>query len=140
MLFAERARAVHPDFLLNKDTLAPVASICARLDGLPLAIELISAQMRLHSPQSLLERLNDEFILSAEGNRNVPTRQISLSHAIGWSYDSLTPDEQRFFAYLSIFSGGFTLSAAEAIFSQQFTGKAVSGLIASPRTFIRFIR
>ncbi|HLO17375.1 MAG TPA: hypothetical protein VK206_21255, partial [Anaerolineales bacterium] len=131
MLFTERARAVRSDFLLNTDTIPPVASICAHLDGLPLAIELISAQMRLHSPQSLLERLNDQFILSAEGNRNAPARQISLSHAIGWSYDSLAPDEQKLFAFLSVFSGGFTLSSAEAIFSGHITGKSISYIIAS---------
>jgi predicted ATPase/DNA-binding XRE family transcriptional regulator len=131
MLFAERAHAVRSDFTLNTDNLGPVASICARLDGLPLAIELISAQLRLHSPQSLLERLSNQLVLSTEGARNAPARQTSLSHAIDWSYDSLTPDEQRLFTYLSACSGGFTLSTAEAIFSQHFTETSISDLITS---------
>ena len=131
VLFAERARAVHSNFTLDTNNLQSVVSICARLDGLPLAIELIAAQMRLHSAQSLLERLNDQFILSTEGVRDAPSRQISLRYAIGWSYKSLTPDEQRLFANLSVFSGGFTLSAVEGIFSSYFAEISISALITS---------
>ncbi len=130
-LFAERARAVLSDFTLTNENLQAVSSICTKLDGLPLAIELIAAQMRMYSPQSLLQRLNDRFILSVQGAREVPARQISLGHAIGWSYDSLTPDEQRLFAYLSVFSGGFTLSAVETIFSERFAETSVSGLLTT---------
>jgi predicted ATPase/transcriptional regulator with XRE-family HTH domain len=130
-LFTERARAVQSDFALTAENIKTVSTICAQLDGLPLVIELIAAQLRLLSPQSLLERLNDRFILSAEGMRNASARQISLSQAIGWSYDSLTPDEQKLFAYLSVFSRRFTLPVAESIFSRHFAVKSVSDLIAS---------
>ena len=130
-LFTERARTVQSDFALTAENIKTVSTICAQLDGLPLVIELIAAQLRLLSPQSLLERLNDRFILSAEGARNASARQISLRQAIGWSYDSLTPDEQKLFAYLSVFSRGFTLPAAESIFSRHFAVKSVSDLVAS---------
>ncbi len=131
ILFAERARAVRSDFVLTTDNLRSVARICARLDGLPLAIELIAAQMRLHSPQSLLEHLSDKFILSAQGARMDSSHQTSLNQAIGWSYGSLTPEEQRLFAYLSMFAGGFTIPTVEKIFLQQFPTQPVSDLITS---------
>jgi non-specific serine/threonine protein kinase len=130
-LFTERARAVQADFALTAENIKTISTICAQLDGLPLVIELIAAQLRMLSPQSLLERLNDRFILSAEGARNASARQISLRQAIGWSYDSLTPDEKKLFAYLSVFSGGFTLPAAESVFSRHFAVKPVSDLVAS---------
>lgn len=130
-LFTERARAVRSDFILTPDNIPTVIDICRYLDGLPLAIELIAAQMRFLSPQALLERLNEKFVLSAEGMRTAPSRQISLNHAFNWSYDSLTPDEQKLFAGLSVFSGGFTLEAAEAIFSGTVMKKSVSDLVAS---------
>jgi len=130
-LFAERARAVRSDFVLTAENIQTVVEICAFLDGLPLAIELIAAQMRIHSPQALSERLNEKFVLSAEGARTAPSRQISLSHAVYWSYDSLTPDEQKLFAGLSVFSGGFTLEAAEAIFSETVLERSVSDLVVS---------
>lgn len=129
-LFAERARAVRSDFMLDADNIQTVSSICAQLDGLPLAIELIAARIRLMSPQTLLERLNDQFILSANGMRADSTRQKTLENAIGWSYALLSPDEQRLFIYLSIFSGGFTLDAAESMFSEMFINKPVRDLIA----------
>jgi len=131
VLFTERARAVQKDFTLTEENIKTVSSICAHLDGLPLAIELIAAQIRMYSPQSLLQRLNDRFVLSAQGARTVPSRQMSLSRAISWSFDSLTPDEQRLLAYLSVFSGGFILAAAEAIFSAHFAKTSVSDLVAS---------
>ena len=130
-LFVDRARAVRKDFTLTPENIKIISSICAKLDGLPLAIELIAAQIRMYSPQSLLQKLNDRFVLSAQGARTVPSRQMSLSHAISWSFDSLTLDEQRLFVYLSVFSGGFTLSVAEIIFSERFTETTVSGLVAS---------
>ncbi len=129
-LFTERARAVRSDFVLNVDNIQTVSSICAQLDGLPLAIELIAARIRLMSPQTLLERLNDQFILSANGMRADSIRQKTLENAIGWSYDLLSPDEQKLFIHLSIFSGGFTLDAVESMFSKLFTNKPVRDLIA----------
>ncbi len=130
-LFAERARAVRSDFALNAGNIQAVASICTQLDGLPLAIELIAARIRFMSPQTLLEHLNDQFVLSANGMRADSARQKTLHHAIGWSYALLPPEEQKLFAYLSCFAGGFTLEAAEAIFSQNFTDRSMIDLIAS---------
>jgi predicted ATPase/transcriptional regulator with XRE-family HTH domain len=130
-LFAERARAVHPDFALNTGNIQAVSSICAQLDGLPLAIELIAARLRLMSPQALLERWNSQFIVSADGTRARPDRQKTLNHAILWSYDLLSEDEQFLFAHLSVFSGGFTLSTAESIFSRKIPDKSVPDLITS---------
>ncbi len=130
-LFAERARAVRPDFFLNAKNIKTVSIICAQLDGLPLAIELIAARMRLMSPQALLERLNNQFILSADGMRASSPRQKTLNDAIGWSYNLLSAEEQKLFVYLSVFSGGFTLEAAESIFWGMFAAKSVSNLVTS---------
>ncbi len=130
-LFAERARAVRTDFALDINNFATVSSICIHLDGLPLAIELIAARIRLMSPQILLERLNDQFILSADGMRAVSARHKTLNNAIRWSYNLLLTEEQNLFARLSVFSGGFTLNAAEAIFSRTVIKKSVSDLITS---------
>ena len=129
-LFAERARTARPDFKLGADNLRAVISICTQLDGLPLAIELIAARIRLMSPQMLLERMTSQFVLSADGMRSVSDRQKTLNNAIGWSYNFLLPEEQKMFIGLSVFSGGFTLEAAEAVFSNVFTGKPVSDLVA----------
>jgi predicted ATPase/DNA-binding XRE family transcriptional regulator len=130
-LFAERARAVRSDFALDEDNIQPVTAICAHLDGLPLAIELMAARMRLMTPQSLLEHLNHEFVLSADGMRTSSPRQKTLNDAIAWSYNLLSDEEQRLFAFLSVFSGGFTLEAAQEIFSKLFTDMSVSALVAS---------
>ena len=130
-LFAERARAVRPDFTLNTDNIQAVVNICNQLDRLPLAIELIAARIRLMSPQVLLERLSSPFTLYADGIRAVSTRQKSLYGAIAWSYDLLSEEEQKLFAYLSIFSGGFALEAVENIFSRTITNKPIFDLIAS---------
>jgi predicted ATPase/class 3 adenylate cyclase/DNA-binding XRE family transcriptional regulator len=131
MLFTERARAVRSDFTLTKDNLQLVTSICMKLDGLPLAIELIAARIRLMSPQALLERLSGQFILTADGMRSTSERQKTLNNAIRWSYNLLPPEEQKLFTYLSVFSGGFTLEAAEAMFSQKAFGKPLDTLMAS---------
>ena len=114
-LFAERARAVRFDFTLNAEDAMVVAEICTRLDGLPLAIELIAARVRLMSPQELLSRMDDRFTLYADGRRALPARQKTLHNAIAWSYDLLTPEEQKLFAYLGVFAGGFSLEAAKQV-------------------------
>ena len=129
-LFAERARTVRFDFALNANNIQTIVAICAYLDGLPLAIELIAARMRLMSPESLLARLNDQFILYANGMRAASARQKTLNDAIDWSYGLLAPEEQKLFAYLSVFSGGFTLDAVESMFSRKVTEKPLSTLIA----------
>jgi predicted ATPase/DNA-binding XRE family transcriptional regulator len=129
-LFSERARAVRSDFALNPENIQSIASICAQLDGLPLAIELIAARIRLMSPQSLLERMSGHFVLTADGMRLASGRQKTLRNAIDWSYNLLPLEEQKLFVYLSVFSGGFTLAAAEAIFSRSITEKSVPELLA----------
>ncbi|MGZ9235637.1 MAG: ATP-binding protein, partial [Anaerolineales bacterium] len=129
-LFAERARAVRSDFSLNTDNLETVAKICARLDGLPLVIELIAARMRLMSPQALLDRLSGQFVLTADGMRAASERQKTLHNAIDWSYNLLPPEEQRLFSYLSVFSGGFGLDEVEAMFARKVAEKPLPNLVA----------
>lgn len=129
-LFTERARAVRPDFVLNSENIQTVSTICFHLDGLPLAIELMAARMRLMTPQALLEHLNGQFVLAADGMRASSARQKTLNDAIAWSNNLLSKKEQNLFAYLSVFSGAFTLDMAEKILSRPATGK-VSDLITS---------
>ena len=128
-LFVERARAVRPDFRLTADNVQTIAAICAHLDGLPLVIELIAARMRLMSPQALLDRLSAQFVLTADGMRAPSERQKTLRNAIDWSYKLLSAQEQKLFVYLSVFSGGFALDDAEAIFGRTITEKSVPELL-----------
>lgn len=130
-LFVERARAARPDFKLTPENLPAVTAICVQLDGLPLAIELLATRIRWMSPQELLEKMSGSFTLSADGMRATSARQKSLGNAIGWSYHSLPPEEQKLFAGLSVFSNGFTREAADAVFSGSFPDKAVSDLVHS---------
>jgi predicted ATPase/DNA-binding CsgD family transcriptional regulator/Tfp pilus assembly protein PilF len=115
MLFLERARAVIPGFRLTEDSARTIAAICTRLDGLPLAIELAAARMKLLTPSALLARLDRSLALLTTGSRDAPARHRTLRAAIDWSHDLLAPDEQRLFARLAVFVGGHMLEAAEAI-------------------------
>lgn len=130
-LFAERARAVRSDFTLDHTNIQVVAALCTQLGGLPLAIELIAARIRVMTPQTLLSKLTDQFMLSADGMRAVPARQKTLFNAISWSYDFLSPDEQKMFACLAIFAGGFTFAAAERVLGEPFAGRSVTDLITA---------
>ncbi|HLJ67820.1 MAG TPA: tetratricopeptide repeat protein [Chloroflexota bacterium] len=112
--FSERARASRPGFELNPENAHDVAEICLRLDGLPLALELAAARIRLFPPKALAHRLGQRFDLLTGGARDVPARQQTLRDAIDWSYRLLTSAEQTLFARLSVFRGGCTLEAIEA--------------------------
>jgi predicted ATPase/DNA-binding CsgD family transcriptional regulator len=113
--FVERAKAVKPDFRLGPENAAVVAEICARLDGLPLSIQLAAARTKLLSPRAILERLQRRLRLLKGGTRDAPARQKTLRDAIGWSYGLLGADEQLIFRRLSVFAGGCTVEAAEAV-------------------------
>jgi predicted ATPase len=114
-LFVQRAVAVKPDFELNRENASAVTEICARLDGLPLAIELAAARVKVLSPSSMLTRLASRLQLLTGGSRDMPQRQQTLRAAIDWSYDLLSPAEQKLFRRLSVFVGGCTLEGAEAV-------------------------
>ena len=114
-LFVERARAVKPDFALTKENASAVAAICARLDGLPLAIELAAARIKLLSPSAMLTRLEGSLNLLTGGARDLPMRQQTLRRTVHWSYSLLNPAEQTLFSRLSVFTGGCTLEAVEAV-------------------------
>jgi predicted ATPase/class 3 adenylate cyclase len=113
-LFRERAEAIKPDFRLNGDA-TTVGEICRRLDGLPLAIELAAARAKVLSPMALLERLEQRLPMLSVGARDLPDRQRTLRDTIAWSYELLDEGEQRLFARLALFVGGFTLAAAEQV-------------------------
>ncbi|HEX6312802.1 MAG TPA: DUF4062 domain-containing protein [Acidimicrobiia bacterium] len=114
-LFLERSRAVAAGLELTADTADAVAEICRRLEGIPLAIELAAARTKLLSPTELLERLTDRLSVLVGGGPDVPERQRTLRATIDWSYDLLTDDERALLARLGVFTGGWTVEAAEAV-------------------------
>ena len=114
-LFVERARLVTPDFALTPENAPSVAEVCRRLDGLPLAIELAAARVRLLRVEQIVARLNDRFRLLTGGSRTTLPRQQTLRAALDWSHDLLSPPEQTLLRRLSVFAGGFTLEAVEGV-------------------------
>ncbi len=114
-LFVQRAAAARPDFELNRENAGAVAEICARLDGLPLAIELAAARVKVLSPSSMLTRLASRLHLLTGGSRDLPQRQQTLRAAIDWGYDLLSAAEQKLFRRLSVFVGGCDLESVEAV-------------------------
>ncbi|TMD40688.1 MAG: adenylate/guanylate cyclase domain-containing protein [Chloroflexi bacterium] len=130
-LFTERALAVQPRFRITSENAQAVAEITGRLDGLPLAIELAATRVKVLTPQQMLPRLERGLSLLASGGRTLPERQRTLRGTIAWSYDLLEKPEQSLFRRLSVFSGGWTLEAAEAVAEpERLELDAVDGLSA----------
>ncbi len=127
-LFLERAQAVNPDFTLTESNAHTIAAICSRLDGLPLALELISARTKLLPPSALLERLGGRLLLQSDGLRDLEPRQRTLNAAIDWSYQLLGADEQKLFRRLGVFVGGWTLEAAETVCAENLKLNILDGL------------
>ncbi|MDQ3856348.1 MAG: hypothetical protein M3281_08165, partial [Chloroflexota bacterium] len=127
-LFVQAARSARPDFELTAANSGAVAAICERLDGLPLAIELAAARIRLFSPEALLERLANRLEVLGGRSRDLPVRQHTLRQTFDWSYDLLAPAERGLLAALGVFAGGFTPEAAEAVRSDDQPGVALRGL------------
>ena len=114
-LLTQRAQAVQPGFAVTSENATTVVAICAALDGLPLALELAAARMKLLTPEGLLERLHGRLDLLTARARDVPERQRTIRAAIDWSYDLVEPRERELFARLSVFPGDFPIEAVEAI-------------------------
>ncbi len=114
-LFVQRSQAMVPDFRVTEDNAGVIAAICARLDGLPLALELAAAYSKLLPPRVLLARLEKPLDVLTRGGPDVPARQQTLRNTMQWSYKLLSPPEQRLFRRLAVFVGGCTLEAAEAV-------------------------
>ncbi len=114
-LFVARARAAKPDFALTAGNALAIAEICRRLDGLPLAIELAAVWVRVLSCEELLARLSSRLTVLTGGTRDQPDHHRTMRDAIAWSYDLLSPDEQRLFRSLAVFAGGFTVAASETV-------------------------
>ena len=114
-IFVEAGRAVRPNFCLSEENARPISEICARLDGLPLALELAAARLKLFTPQAILTRIGERLDFLYSQARNLPERQRSLRAAIDWSCSLLNEAERLLFARLSVFTGSFSLSAAISI-------------------------
>jgi predicted ATPase len=128
LLFIGRARAALPSFAMTKDNASFVAEICCRLDGLPLALELAAARVKLLSPQAILARLDDQLKLLTGGGRDLPARHQTLRNTLEWSHGLLNDDEKKLYARLSVFVGGFTLKAAEAVCNPDGTLDILDGV------------
>ena len=127
-LFVERARAMKPGFNVTNENAPAVAEIAYRLDGLPLALELAAARIKLLTPQAILARFNDRLDLLSAGARDLPARQQTLRGAIGWSYDMLESRDRALFACFSVFVGGAPLEAIEAVCGPAVDGDVLDAL------------
>ncbi|MEZ4520729.1 MAG: tetratricopeptide repeat protein [Thermomicrobiales bacterium] len=135
-LFLRRAKAIRPDFSLTDANAAAIAEICVRLDGLPLAIELAAARLKLLSPDALLTRLSNRLEILASGPRDLPERQQTLRDTILWSHDLLTTAEQRLFRRLASFSGSFTLDAVGKVCEDESDASTASGILEAVSSLI----
>ena len=133
-LFVERARAVRADFGLTTDNAPAIVAICQRLEGLPLAIELAAALVKVLPPQTLLKRLEMRLPLLTGGARTLPARQQTMRNAIAWSHDLLSSEEQLHFRRLAVFTGGCTLEAAQAVVNPEGTRDVFTGIAALVNT------
>ena len=129
-LFVDRARTAQPNFSLTEDNASFVTEICLRLDGLPLALELAAARIKLLSPQAILARLDDQLKLLTGGARDLPARHQTLRNTLEWSYSLLNDDEKKLYARLGVFVGGFTLEAAETVCNPENKLNILDGLTA----------
>jgi len=127
-LFVERARAAKPDFSLTNENAPAVAEICFRLDGLPLAIELAAARVRLLPPQKMVARLDNRLRFLTSGARDLPARQQTLRSTLDWSYELLTDSEKMLFRHLAVFASGCTLEAAESVCNDDGRQDVLNGL------------
>ena len=127
-LFIQRAQAVKPDFAIPAEDAPVLAEICVRLDGLPLAIELAAAQVKLFNPPALLGQLESRLTAFQQGPRGLPVRQRTLRGAINWSYELLEDAEKTLFARLSVFQGGCTIEAVQAVCCHDLLIDALDGL------------
>jgi predicted ATPase len=122
--FEQRAQLVLPSFKLADDNAAAVHHVCRRLDGLPLAIELAAARLRILSVGQLAERLDNIFAVLVGGVRTAPRRHQTLRATLDWSHDLLAPDERVVFRRLAVFAGGFTLTAAEEVTGSAWSSRS----------------
>ena len=129
-LFVERAQAARPGFVIDEENATTVAQIVKRLEGLPLAIELAAARLRLLSLEAIRDRLDSRLGLLTGGARDLPERQQTLRKAIEWSFDLLEPNHQKLFTQLGVFVGGFALDEASAVVEGEMAGELLDGLEA----------
>ncbi|WP_432000535.1 ATP-binding protein [Streptomyces sioyaensis] len=130
-LFVDRAASVLGGFTLSEKERAAVAGLCHEIDGIPLAIELAAAWLRVLSPQQILDRLHDRFGLLTRGSRTAPARHKTLGATMDWSFQLCLPHEQRAWTLLSVFSGGFDLEAAAAVCSEDLAEEPILDVVAS---------
>ncbi|RPI81535.1 MAG: adenylate/guanylate cyclase domain-containing protein, partial [Chloroflexi bacterium] len=130
-LFIQRALAVKPDFQIRDETAKSIVEICYRLDGLPLAIELAAARVKLLPPQAMLARLEHRLEFLTGGARDLPVRQQTLRNTIAWSHDLLNENEQRLFRRLSVFVGGCTIAAVETVAGDNPTSVSILDCLGS---------
>ncbi|PWB77272.1 MAG: hypothetical protein C3F07_02395 [Anaerolineales bacterium] len=129
-LFIQRVKAVQPDFQLTEENASAITEICTRLDGLPLALELAAARIKLLPPKAMLKKLQESSLqLLTRGARDLPARQQTLHNAIQWSYDLLDDEEKQAFRWFSVFVGGSTLEAAQAMIGESISLDVIDSLV-----------